>query len=218
MARRVAAVRTPAGRGKRAEQNAQNRLALIRAAAEVVGDFGYQEASVARIVDRAGLSNSTFYTQFSSRQDILDQLLPFVGEEIFRFVGAQVSGARSFVEVEERGLRAYFEYALAHRSYLRILREAEVFAPDAYRVHVDSALDHFTASLRRSYEAGQLDDYEEEELPILAHVLLSARQQLCVVLLEAQRGHKALADKLVRTHVNFISRGLAPRTAARPVV
>lgn len=208
----TAAVSHRRPRKTRAERNAENRLALMHAAAEVVGEFGYQEASIARIIDKAGLSNGTFYIHFSSRQDILDQLLPFVGEEIFQFLRGKVSGARTYLELEERALRGYFEYVLAHPSYFRVLKEAEVFASDAYRIHIESALDHFTASLKRSLESGELDAWRPEDLPALARVLLGAREQLCEILLATpKKERRTVVDGLVDTYMRLVTHGLQPR-------
>ncbi len=57
--RKVVAARKP--KLTRAEKAAHNRAKLMRAAQEVIGDYGYAEASVARIVERAGLAQGTFY-------------------------------------------------------------------------------------------------------------------------------------------------------------
>src|SRR4051812_26598723 len=86
----------PAKRRKmpRAEKAIENRNALLRAAAKVVGEGGYQQASIARITREAGLAHGTFYLYFDNRQDMLDAVLPFVGEELSLFIRQRVSGAR----------------------------------------------------------------------------------------------------------------------------
>ena len=78
----------------RAERVKENRRALIRAATELVGERGYDETSIARITERAGLAHGTFYRYFKSRQDLFDQLLPDVGNDLIEFLKARVSGAR----------------------------------------------------------------------------------------------------------------------------
>src|SRR5688572_1389657 len=76
----------------RAEKAIENRNALLQAAAKVVGEVGYQEASIARITREAGLAHGTFYLYFDSRQDMLDAVLPFVGEELSLFIRQRASG------------------------------------------------------------------------------------------------------------------------------
>ena len=51
--------RNPKPRKTRAEKAAQTRAELLRAAADVVGEVGYREASIARIPQRAGIAQGT---------------------------------------------------------------------------------------------------------------------------------------------------------------
>ena len=53
----------------RAVRLEQTRKALVAAAAEIVGEEGYQACSVAKIAIRAKVAQGTFYTYFASRQE-----------------------------------------------------------------------------------------------------------------------------------------------------
>lgn len=59
----------------RAESQALTRQKLLDSAFEVVSRFGYDGASVERISEEAGFSKGAFYSNFSSKEDILLQLL-----------------------------------------------------------------------------------------------------------------------------------------------
>lgn len=85
-------------RKSRAEKSAENRQSLLRAAAEVVGEVGYREASIARITQRAGLAQGTFYLYFESQQDLFDQLLPTIGSELLEDLAERVHGARDILD------------------------------------------------------------------------------------------------------------------------
>ena len=63
----------------RAQKSVEARAALLQAAAEIVGEYGYADASITRITQRANLAQGTFYNYFASRQDIFDELLPVLG-------------------------------------------------------------------------------------------------------------------------------------------
>ena len=60
----------------RVEKSEETRKALFDAAAKIVGKHGYEGASIARITSRAKVAQGTFYNYFTTRQDLLDQLLP----------------------------------------------------------------------------------------------------------------------------------------------
>ena len=59
----------------RAESQALTRQKLLDSAFEVVSRLGYDGASVERISEEAGFSKGAFYSNFNSKEDILQQLL-----------------------------------------------------------------------------------------------------------------------------------------------
>jgi AcrR family transcriptional regulator len=59
----------------REQSQALTREKLLRSAADVVGRDGYEGASVERIAEEAGFSKGAFYSNFSSKEDVLLQLL-----------------------------------------------------------------------------------------------------------------------------------------------
>jgi AcrR family transcriptional regulator len=59
----------------REQSQALTREKLLRSASEVVGRDGYEGASVERIAEEAGYSKGAFYSNFSSKEDVLLQLL-----------------------------------------------------------------------------------------------------------------------------------------------
>ena len=107
----------------RAEKAAENRQSLLDAAAEVIGEEGYLGASVARITQRAGLAQGTFYQYFDSQQDLFDQLLPTLGSELLDYLSQRIHGTRDVLEVEEAGFRGFFEFLQQNPSFFRVLNE-----------------------------------------------------------------------------------------------
>lgn len=192
----------------RAERVKENRRALIKAATEIVGERGYEETSVARITERAGLAHGTFYRYFESRQDLFDQLLPNVGDDLIDFLKARVSGARNLMDVEERGLRGFFDFLLENPGFYRLLNEAEIAAPSAFDQHISNLSHHYVASLKRSQMQGELSGYETEELEILAFVLMAARFYLYLRFAKTSTGPRPIPDRVVETYMKFITHGL----------
>lgn len=193
-------------RGERAKNT---RAAIIRAAARVVGDFGYAEASIHRITDTAGIAHGTFYLYFASRQELFDQLLPTVGKDLMAFMSRAIKGAESFFDIEERGYRAFFEYMRANPWFFRVLNEAEVAAPIAHREHLAVMIDHYIASLRRSVERGEISRFDESELEALAHLLIGARSYLYLRYASSAKIPKKSQDLAVGAYMKVVRGGIS---------
>ena len=167
--------RPPRPKLTRVEKSHRTRQAICDAAAEVIGQYGYAEASISRITEHAGLGHGTFYAYFESRAELFDQLLPMKGVEALDFLHDRVKGASSFVEMEIKGFIGFLEYAKNHPWFFRLLHEAEVAAPAAYRQHIDNIMKRYRRALKRSWDQGELAGYQERELDTLAYLLISAR-------------------------------------------
>lgn len=200
--------------GTRDERGMLIREALFRAATEVVGELGYEQASISRITQRAGVAQGTFYNHFESRQDILDQLLPAVGRQMIEHVRQCARGGGNVYEREELGFRAFFSFLKQTPHFFRILNEAESFAPRGYREHLRLVSEGYIRFLRQARAAGELPDFEEPELEVVALVLMSARTYIAWRFMHGEEGGEELPDWVVKAYVKFASFGLRGR---RPV-
>lgn len=193
---------------KRAEKAKLTRQAICDAAAETIGEYGYAEASIARIMGRAGLGHGTFYAYFDSRAELFDQLLPMKGREALDYIQERVKGASNLIELDTRGLRAFLDYARVRPWFFRLLHEAETAAPEAYRIHMDQIMDRFRQALKRSWDKGELPGYKESELDTIAFMLVAARDY--VYSLHARRSPdiETALDEAVETYRRFVRFGL----------
>lgn len=196
----------------RAEKNERTRANLLDAAAWVVGEKGYRDASVADITERARVAQGTFYNYFESKQDILDQLLPELGERLLEFLGRKV-GESTFLEREERSLQAYFEFVREHPEFYRILTEAHVYAPDSFARHYDNLMRNYANSLKKTKENGFLQDYEIDELEAIASILLGARVYLMGHFSFRRGKPRAVPQRVVDTFIKVIRFGLGGTSA-----
>jgi AcrR family transcriptional regulator len=201
-------------RRTRAEKAAENRRRLVQAAVEVIGQHGYAEASVARIVERAGLAQGTFYLYFESRQDLFDRLLPEVGGEALAYIRDRVSNAPGFLAMEERGLQAFFDYVLDHPWYFRLFTEAEVAAPRAFASYTADRTGRFLEALSAAWRRGEVKGYSQRELGVLTQVMLAARTYLYQEYGKSPAGPKRLPPWVVAAYMKFISRGIGALDSA----
>lgn len=168
----------PRPRLTRAERNDEVKARLFDAAAKVVGRLGYAEASVARITELAEVAQGTFYNHFENRQELLDQLLPVIGLKMVAFIQERVGGSAPGAEKEAVRFRAFFEFLRSSPEFLRILNEAELFAPKGHQRHLDNIATAYVRILKRSRAAGDVGDYSDQELEAIVHILMGARGYL----------------------------------------
>jgi AcrR family transcriptional regulator len=208
----IAASSVPATVGRRAkksraEQSEAIRARLFQAAADVVGRVGYAEASVALITQQAGVAQGTFYNYFESRQDLLEQLLPALGERMLAHVRRESLGGQSFAELEEGSLRAFFSFLHKTPAFYRILNEAENFAPNGYKRHFATVSSGYMKFLQRSLRDGEFAGYEERELEVIAYILMAARGYLALRYPPSDEGGE-LPTWVVDAYMKFVRYGL----------
>lgn len=200
-------------RKSRAEKAAENRQKILHAAAEVVGEHGYADASISRIVERAGLAQGTFYLYFESRQDLFDQLLPEVGDEALAFIRAQTGTAPDFLTMEERGMRAFFDYVARNPSYFRVFTEAQAASPAAYRKYTAHRTGRFLDRIAAAWRHGEIEGYSERELGVLTQVMLAARTYLFQEYARGADGPTPVPEWVIAAYMRFVSRGLGAAVA-----
>ena len=159
----------------RAERAGLVKRRIFDAAVKVVGQFGYSEATVARITKEAGVAQGTFYNHFTNRQSLLDQLLPTVGEQLLDYIRLNVSNIKGEAEKEDARFRAFFQFLIEMPQFMRILNEAQVFAPDGYEKHIYAVLKNYTRTLQK---AGVGADLSDNELQVMVHIMMGLRSYL----------------------------------------
>jgi AcrR family transcriptional regulator len=160
---------------RRNEKHIVTRRRLFAAAIKVVGKYGYAGASVARITEEAGVAQGTFYLHFENRQTLLDQLLPVVGDAVSEAVRERNDSAFTEDQREVERCRAFFDVLKEMPEYFRIQNEAELFAPEGYAKHMDGTIAAYVKALRRGLNPNDPDAYSDDELEVVAHILLGAR-------------------------------------------
>ena len=191
----------------RVERNAWTKRKIFDAATKIVGKYGYAEASVARITEQAGVAQGTFYNHFENRQELLDQLLPKIGIDMVRFIRARTGTAYAARQEIER-FGAFFEFIREVPEFLRILNEAEFFAPLGYQKHLDNISLAYVRILRRARTAGAIDGFSDEEFEAIVHMFMGARGYLSRRYSYAAGGVTAVPDHVISAYEKLITRGL----------
>lgn len=129
------------------ERNQRERL--IAAMAEVCGERGYAESSVAEIAKRAGVSTASFYRQFKDRREcILASFEELFGRLLEGIEGACVDGAEPG-ERARAGARTAAELLASDPPTAKLLSiEILAVGPEGVRLQHE-AIERLAARLRR---------------------------------------------------------------------
>jgi len=205
-----------ARRMTREEKSQLTREALMDAAAATVGEQGYADTMVSTITARAGVAQGTFYNYFESKQELFDQLLPELGARMLSFIREQTEPAASALEREILSFCAFFDFLQQRPEFFRILYEAELFAPTAFRDHMDTMSRGYVRFLRNAWERGELNLQDESELEPTGYMLMGIRHYLCMQYARKDGKTVALPETIVKLYRRLITEGIfiAPENAA----
>lgn len=196
-------------------RNAETRLKLIHAAGIVVGRHGYTGCTISRITAEANVAHGAFYLHFKSQQDLFDILLPELGTEMVASIAKAVRGAPTLEEMERRGITANIAYLVDNPHIYRVMSEATLYAPAAFKLHHDLLMEGYRRTLRRLLGERSPDD---RQLEVFASILMGARSFLFMRFAVDGANIRALDPDLIESYVSFVVAGidrLSPPAATR---
>lgn len=123
------------------------RERIVRAAARVVVERGYEALSIPSISAAAGTSNQTFYENFDSKRDAFLAAFEILAEEAFAYALSGFEAADEGPEAIGAGLRALSEHIAGHRTFARLAFFELPTAGPAALDRADAIMDSFTAFL-----------------------------------------------------------------------
>lgn len=193
----------------RSEKLEDTRKALFEAAIWAIAEDGYAEASIEKISARANVAKGTFYNYFESRQELFDQLLPNLGERLLEYIRTHLDDSLTGIAREKKRIEAYFEFCRKTPGFLRVLNEAEIFAPKAFHRHVKLFYEGYLRSLERSVKRGEISGFSEEELGVVVFMLMGMRSYITMLY---QYGYidrsKVQVEQVIETYSKFVDRAL----------
>jgi len=192
----------------RAERSEDVRQRLFNAATKVVGVNGYAEASVSAITSLAGVAQGTFYNYFETRQELLDQLLPRLGQRMLDFIQSRNVASAEAEDREMMRFRSFFDFLKEVPEFLRILNEAELFAPAGFAQHLSNITAGYVRLLKRGRAKGEVSDFSDEELEVVVHILMGARSYLSWRYAYTQGGVSPVPDQVYSAYEKLLRSGL----------
>ena len=129
---------------------------LLEAAEAEFGERGYHDGSIVEITRRAGVGLGTFYVYFESKEAVFRALVTHMGHETRAYIAQQVEQAPDRLSAERIGMRAFFEFARAHRNLYRIVMESQFVAEDSYRAYYDTFAEGYRRNLQTAVDRGEI--------------------------------------------------------------
>ncbi|WP_454618114.1 TetR/AcrR family transcriptional regulator [Bradyrhizobium cenepequi] len=146
-------------RSRRKAMAEETESVILRAAEEVFSSKGFFDATVAEIVEKAGVSRGTFYLYFKNREEVFSALLSRVVGEMFILSASHETG--TLQERVESANRAYLEMFRRHREFMRSVIQVATFDSNvalALNSLRNKFIERVRKHLERSKEKGILYD------------------------------------------------------------
>jgi AcrR family transcriptional regulator len=144
-------------REPRTERGRRTQRAILDAAAAEFGEKGFHESSIVSITIRAGVALGSFYTYFESKEALFKALVADMSGRVRDHVApVLVEHSGGAVEAEGAALKAFLDFARAHKEIYRIIDEAEFVAPEDWRLHYVTTATRILERLQAAHAAGEL--------------------------------------------------------------
>ena len=204
-------VETSAEKTPRTERGRKTLRALLDAAALEFGERGYHEASVTTITQRAGIALGSFYTYYSSKEELFRALVGDMSRRVRVHISEQITGAPDRLTAERMGIEAFINFVRANKRLYRIIEESQFVTEEAYRLHYSSFADAYERGLAVARARGEISDGPDE---VRSWALIG--MSVFLGLRYGVWNEDMTAAEVATIAADLISRGLSPGPA-RPV-
>ena len=191
-------------RSRLTQRGRDRREQLIACAARLFAERGYHPTSVSDIVEELGVGKGVFYWYFSSKEELLAELLKASNHDLRKRQQLAIGEEPEPVRRIELGIRASLEWFHEHRDYFAIIQFAatdETFAPVLHR-NREIAIADTIRHLNDGIVEGRIADQDPE---MLAHAIHGVVSELTrVYLIEGSES----VDRVNDLAVSFCLSGL----------
>jgi AcrR family transcriptional regulator len=147
-----------------AAKGQRTRARLLEAAERVFAELGYNDASIVKITEAAGVGQGTFYLYFQGKAEIFDELVRDLNRRVRRAMSEAAEQGTTRIESELLGFRAFFRFTAEHPALYRIIRQAEFASPETLQYHYDRIVEGYVAALEKAMDAGEVERRDPEVL------------------------------------------------------
>ncbi len=188
----------------------RTRQRILDAAEREIGQRGFAETSVASITQAAKVAQGTFYVYFRTKEDVLRELVLRMGRRLRRSLTLATSGLADRLEIERRGIHAFFAFVRENPNLYRVVAESQFVDEAAYRTYYHDFARNYRASLESAVASGQISAGDAE---VRAWALMGVCDMVGRRFALWER--EAPFDAAAEAAYAFVAHGLAPENTPR---
>jgi AcrR family transcriptional regulator len=175
----------------RIEKGRATRDRLIQAGRELFGEHGYEDTSIAAILEAAGVTRGSLYHHFETKEALFDAVLDRVVAEIADTAAQAARAAPDPVASLRAGFAAWLQLALDPGvQRIALLDPPAVVGWTRWReIDEQHILGGLRASMRRVAKEGRLPP---GDVDLLTHMLLAAVNEAALLIARAEDPQAAL--------------------------
>ncbi len=185
----------PVGQKRPSFIETARRAQLIECAIETLATEGYAQASLAHIAQRAQVSKSAITYYFSSKEELLKQVVIEVYKGAAAYIGPRISAHSGARERLRAYIEAHIEYISQHLTQMMALTEIGLNARNAdgksplAGLTDAPALDPLIRLLRQGQEAGEFRDFDARVVAITIRRAIDGTSRLLIGHPDLDVGH-----------------------------
>ena len=185
----------PVGQKRPSFIETARRAQLIECAIETLATEGYAQASLAHIAQRAQVSKSAITYYFSSKEELLKQVVLEVYNGAGAYIGPRVAAQSSASERLRAYIEAHIEYISQHLNQMMALAEIGLNArnadgaPPLASLTGEPALNPLIRLLRQGQEAGEFRDFDARVVAITIRRAIDGTSPLLIGHPDLDVGH-----------------------------
>ena len=159
---------------------------MIGCAIETLATEGYAQASLAHIAQRAQVSKSAITYYFSSKDELLKQVVIEVYKSAAAYIGPRVGAQSGAAERLRAYIEAHVEYISRHLTEMMALAEIGLNArtadgtPPLAGLTGEPALDPLIRLLRQGQAAGEFRDFDARVVAITIRRAIDGTSRLLI--------------------------------------
>ncbi len=184
------------------------RQRLLRAAEKAFGARGFHATAISDITRRARVAQGTFYLYFPGKEAVFRELVGYLGRTVRRHLSRAIAGSRDRLDAERRGIEAFIAFVREHRDLYRIVLEAQIVDPAAYRRYYSDFARGYTRVLAQAARAHEI---RSGDAAVVAWALMGIGH--FAGLRYAVWEQRAPAAAEIDALMDFVRHGLAPVAA-----